>query len=71
MAGIRDSISTSSSSKVNFANLILRILQVIFGIAVVGFYASMYSCPLNKSLIRVSSIPTRSPLAESDFQSAG
>jgi len=60
MAGIRDSISTSSSSKVNFANLILRVLQVIFGIAVVGFYASMYGSPLNKSLINVSSIQTLS-----------
>jgi hypothetical protein len=49
MPGIRDSISASASSKTNFANLILRILQVFFGITVVVFYAVMRSSGLSKA----------------------
>lgn len=48
MAGIRDSISSSSSPKVNFTNLILRILQLIFGVTAVAFYSIMYNSKLNK-----------------------
>lgn len=39
MGGIRDSITANASRKTNFANLILRIFQLIFAIVVVGFYA--------------------------------
>jgi hypothetical protein len=57
MAGIRDSISAGSSSKINFANLILRILQVLLGIMLVGFFASAFSSSLNKSATGVSIPP--------------
>jgi hypothetical protein len=39
MGGIRDSITANASRKNNFANLILRIFQLIFAVTVVGFYA--------------------------------
>ena len=39
MGGIRDSITANASRKTNFANLILRIFQLIFAVTVVGFYA--------------------------------
>lgn len=48
MPGIRDSVSASASSKTNFANLILRILQLIFGATVIGFYALMFTSQANK-----------------------